>query len=57
VARRPEVASREKKPAAASIRRFFPLSKNLKEKTSALFVVVVVVVVIVARHLPTCLMP
>jgi len=27
VARRPEVASREKDPAAAGIRRFFPLSK------------------------------
>jgi len=26
VARRPEVASREKNPAAADIRRFFPLS-------------------------------
>jgi len=26
VARRPEVASREKNPAAAGIRRFFPLS-------------------------------
>jgi len=28
VARRPEVASREKNPAAAGIRRFFPLSKK-----------------------------
>jgi len=50
VARRPEVASREKNPAAAGIRRFFPLSKKSKEKISAL-VVVVVVVVVVARHL------
>jgi len=35
VARRPEVASREKNPAAAGIRRFFPLSnKEPKEKIS-----------------------
>ena len=53
MARRPEVASREKKTAAAGIRirRFFPLSKMSKEKISALVVVVVVVVVVVARHL------
>jgi len=51
VARRPEVASREKNPAAAGIRRFFPLSKKSKQKISALVVVVVVVVVVVARHL------
>jgi len=44
VARRPEVASREKNPAAAGIRRFFPLSKKSKVKISALVVVVVVVV-------------
>jgi len=30
VARRPEVASREKNPAAAGIRRFFPLSNESK---------------------------
>jgi len=36
VARRPEVASREKNPAAAGIRRFFPFSKKSKEKISAL---------------------
>ena len=52
MARRPEVASREKNPVAAGIRRFFPLSKKSKEKRSALVVVVVVVVVVVARHLP-----
>jgi len=52
VARRPEVASREKKPAAAGIRRFFPLSKKSKENISTLVVVVVVVVVVVACHLP-----
>ena len=52
MARRPEVASREKNPGAAGIRRFFPLSKKSKEKISALIVVVVVVVVVVARHLP-----
>jgi len=51
VARRPEVASREKNPAAAGIRRVFPLSKKTKEKISALVVVVVVVVFVVARHL------
>ena len=50
VARRPEVASREKNPAAAGIRRgsFLPLSKKSKEKISALVVVVVVVIVVVA---------
>jgi len=31
VARRPEVASREKNPVAAGIGRFFPLSKKSKE--------------------------
>ena len=30
VARRPEVASREKNPAAAGIRRFFPLREGVK---------------------------
>jgi len=40
VARRPEVASREKNPAAAGIRRFFPLSQKSTEKISALVVVV-----------------
>jgi len=36
VARRPEVASREKNPAAAGIgiRRFFPLSNESKKKIS-----------------------
>ena len=52
MARRPEVASREKNPAAAGIRRFYPLSKKSKENISALIVVVVVIVVVVARHLP-----
>ena len=52
MARRPEVASGEKNPAAAGIRRFFPLSKKSKENISALVVVVVVVVVVVACHLP-----
>ena len=51
MARRPEVASREKITAAAGIRRFFPLSKKSKEKVSVLVVLVVVVVVVVARHL------
>jgi len=32
VARRPEVASREKNPAAAGIRRFFPLSNKSKKR-------------------------
>ena len=36
VARRPEVASRGGNPAAAGMRRFFPLSKKSKEKISAL---------------------
>jgi len=36
VARRPEVASRGKNPAAAGMRRFFPLSKKSKEKIPAL---------------------
>ena len=36
VARRPEVASREKNPAAAGMRRFFPLSKTSIEKILAL---------------------
>jgi len=52
VARRPEVASRKKNPAAAGIRRFFPLSKKSKENISTLVVVVVVVIVVVACHLP-----
>jgi len=52
LARRPEVASREKNPADAGMRMFFPLSKKSNEKISALVVVVVVVVVVVARHLP-----
>ena len=52
MARRPEVASREKNPAAAGMRRFFPLGKKSKAKISALVVVVVVVVVVVAHHLP-----
>jgi len=34
VARRPEVASREKKTAAAGIRRFFRLSNESKKKIS-----------------------
>jgi len=43
VARRPEVASREKKPAAAGIRRFFSLSKKSKEKISALVITIVMI--------------
>ena len=59
VARRPSVASREKDPAAAGMRRFFSLEQRAEKKISALVVVVVVVVrlldavfeVVVARHL------
>ena len=40
VARRPEVASREKKTAAAGIRRLFPLSKKSRDKISALVAIV-----------------
>jgi len=43
VARRPEVASREKDPAAAGIRRFFSLEQRVEKKISALVVVVVVI--------------
>jgi len=43
VARRPVVASREKNPAAAGIRRFFSLEQRVEKKISALVAVVVVV--------------
>jgi len=59
VAGRPEVASREKDPAAAGMRRFFSLEQRVEKKISALVEVVVVVArlldavfeVVVARHL------
>jgi len=43
VARRPSVASREKDPAAAGMRRFFSPEQRVEKKISALVVVVVVV--------------
>jgi len=43
VARRPEVASREKDTAAVGIRRFFSLEQRVEKKISALVIVVVVV--------------
>jgi len=43
VARRPNVASREKDLAAAGIRRFFSLEQRVEKKISALVVVEVVV--------------
>jgi len=43
VARRPEVALREKDPAAAGIRRFFSVEQRVEKRISALVVDVVVV--------------
>jgi len=45
VARRPKVASREKDPAAAGIRRFFSLEQRVEKKISISALVVDVVVI------------
>ena len=54
MARRPSVASREKDPAAAGMRRYFSLEQQVEKKISALVVVVVVVARLLIFFLRAC---